>query len=197
VNDTRQTLVDLLVFSLLVAIGVAGRWGQPEWCFTPTAAAAIFAGRYFNRLWIAALVPMAILAISDTRLSAYDSYGVLIATYAALAFPAVLGKWLGNHRGGWSAAWRWGVCGLVPALVFFVVTNFAVWVFESDYPRTAAGLLACYTAAVPFFRWMLMGDVFYLVVLFGAAALAGVRWTAPSRLQPQPATARENYLKRA
>jgi hypothetical protein len=81
---------------------------------------------------------------------------------------------------------------LVPALVFFVVTNFAVWAFESDYSRSAAGLLACYVAAVPFFRWMLMGDVFYLVVLFGCAALAGVRWTMPSRLQSQPVAARKN-----
>jgi hypothetical protein len=27
--------------------------------------------------------------------------------------------------------------------------------------------------AVPFFRWMLAGDVFYLAILFGCSALAG------------------------
>ena len=53
-HDRQQNLQDLLVFALLVAIGVAGRWGQPEWCFTPTAAAAIFAGLYFSRVAIAA-----------------------------------------------------------------------------------------------------------------------------------------------
>ena len=37
--ERQRNLQDLLVFFLLVAIGVAGRWGQPEWCFTPTAAA--------------------------------------------------------------------------------------------------------------------------------------------------------------
>lgn len=189
-DNRRQTLADLLIFALLVAIGVAGRWGQPEWCFTPTAAAAIFAGRYFRRLWVAALAPIAILAISDLRLAAYDSYEVMAVTYAAMAFPAALGKWLGRNRGGWNAVWRWGVCGLVPALVFFLATNFAVWAFESDYPRTAAGLVACYAAAVPFFRWMLVGDVFYLAVLFGSAALAGVRWPVPAKRQPQPVPAR-------
>jgi hypothetical protein len=63
-QDRQRNLQDLLVFFLLIAIGVAGRWGQPEWCFTPTAAAAIFAGVYFNRLAIAAMVPIAILANS-------------------------------------------------------------------------------------------------------------------------------------
>ena len=61
-NDYRKrTISDLLVLVLLVAIGVAGRWGQPQWCFTPTAAAAIFAGYYFSRIGMALIVPFAIL----------------------------------------------------------------------------------------------------------------------------------------
>jgi len=39
------------------------------------------------------------------------------------------------------------------------------------YPRTAAGLLACYTAAIPFFGWTLASDVLYSAVLFGLYAL--------------------------
>ena len=30
-QNRQQNLQDLLVFALLVAIGVAGRWGQPQW----------------------------------------------------------------------------------------------------------------------------------------------------------------------
>ena len=190
-NDSRrQTLIDVSVFFLLVAIGVAGRWGQPEWCFTPTAAAAVFAGRYFGRWAIAALVPVTILAISDMLLPAYGSYGVMIATYLAMIVPVFLGKWLAGGNGGWSTAWRFGVCSLVPALVFFVVSNFAVWAFQSLYPSTWAGLIECYVAAVPFLRWMLAGDIFYMAVLFGCGALAGISITAPTRVQPQPLTAR-------
>jgi hypothetical protein len=57
-----------------------------------------------------------------------------------------------------------------------------VWAFESDYPKTLAGLYACYLAAVPFFRSMLAGDLFYLAVLFGCAAVAGQR-----RMAAEPA----------
>jgi hypothetical protein len=53
------------------------------------------------------------------------------------------------------------------------VTNFAVWAFQSDYEKTLAGLAQCYWAAVPFYRWMLAGDIFYLAILLACWALAG------------------------
>jgi len=36
--------------------------------------------------------------------------------------------------------------------LFFVVSNYAVWVGGDMYPRTMGGLIACYAAAVPFYR---------------------------------------------
>jgi hypothetical protein len=172
-RNHSQTARDLIVFTLLVAIGVAGRWGQPAWEFTPIAAATIFAGCYFSRLSLAALVPVAILAISDLGLSAYNSAGVMLVKYASMAAPVFFGRLLRNNSHGGKLAWRWGLCGLAPATLFFITTNFAVWVFQSDYPKTLAGLAQCYAAGVLFFRSMLAGDLFYLAVLFSCWALAG------------------------
>lgn len=180
-QDRRRTLQDLLVFFLLIGIGVAGRWGQPEWCFTPTAAAAIFAGLYFERLAIAAMVPIAILAISDLLLPAYNSVPVLLATYAIMTVPVCFGRLQRGDQSKWSTIMRWALFSILPATLFFIVSNFAVWAFQSDYEKSLAGLAHCYWAAVPFFRWMLAGDLFYLTVLFGAWMIA----MAPSyRMQP-------------
>jgi hypothetical protein len=170
--ERQRNLQDLLIFGLLVAIGVAGRWGQPQWCFTPTAAAALFAGLYFSRVAVAALVPISILAISDLMLPAYDSIPVLIATYAIMVLPVFLGRSQRGEHSRWGAAVKWMLFGFVPATLFYVVTNFAVWAFQSDYPKTLAGLAECYWAAVPFFRWMVAGDVFYLAVLLACWAIA-------------------------
>jgi hypothetical protein len=57
-------------------------------------------------------------------------------------------------------------------LQFFVVTNFAMWAAGGFYPRTVAGLRACYLAGVPFFWNTLAGDALYAGVLFGGYALA-------------------------
>src|SRR5262245_61115715 len=147
VNEKRQqTAQDLLVFALLVAIGVAGRWGEPRWCFTPAAAAAIFAGYYFSRAWIAVLVPLAILGISDLVLPAHDSLPVMIATYGVMTVPVWFGRMMVRSDRGWTSAWRWAVCGFAPATLFWLVSNFAVWAFQSDYPKTLAGLGECYWA---------------------------------------------------
>jgi hypothetical protein len=171
-NQRNSVARDLSVFALLVAIGVAGRWGQPEWCFTPTAAAAIFAGCYFRQLAVAALVPIAILGISDLALESHDNLGVMVATYAVMVVPVLFGRWLRDSNGGTSTATRLAICGLLPATLFWIVSNFAVWAFQSSYEKSFAGLAECYWMAVPFYRWMLAGDVFYLTVL-ACAALAG------------------------
>jgi hypothetical protein len=164
-QNRQQNLQDVLVFALLVAIGVSGRWGQPLWAFTPTAAAAVFAGFYFSRLAIAAMVPVAILAVSDMILPAYDSTAVLLVTYASMVVPIWLGRLLRGESSAVATAWKLMLCGLVPATLFFVASNFAVWAFKSNYEQSLAGLIECYAAALPFYRWMLSGDIFYMSVL--------------------------------
>jgi hypothetical protein len=183
VNQQRtSTAIDLAVFTLLIAIGVAGRWGQPEWCFTPTAAAAVFAGFYFSRAAVALLVPIAILGISDLALPAYDNIPVLLATYAVMTVPVWLGRMLRDQRGSWGALGWWALSGFAPATAFYLVSNFAVWAFQSDYETSLVGLVQCYAAAVPFYRSMLAGDLCYLVALFGCWVLAGMTRPTASRV---------------
>lgn len=174
-----DTLRDAAVFLLLIAIGVAGRWAQPEWCFTPIAATTIAAGYVFARWQIAVLVPLAILGISDLILPTYDNLVVMLVTYIVMMLPVWLGQSLRDASSGKAALARGLLCGLLPATLFFVATNFAVWAFQSEYPLTWAGLMQCYVAAVPFFRWMLAGDLFYLSVLAVCFVVAGYRVREP------------------
>ena len=54
---------------------------------------------------------------------------------------------------------------LLSAVLFFVVTNFGSWLVM--YPHTGNGLMQCYVAAIPFFRYTLFSTLGYGVVLFG------------------------------
>src|SRR3954452_5101524 len=114
IRERQQNLQDLLVFALLIAIGVAGRWGQPQWCFTPTAAAAIFAGWYFSRIAVAAMVPLSILTISDLLLPAYNNVAVLLATYVVMAVPILLGRLQRGSQSQVASAFRWALFAFVP-----------------------------------------------------------------------------------
>jgi hypothetical protein len=70
-----------------------------------------------------------------------------------------------------SGALRVGGAALAASVSFFLVSNFAVWVVWAMYPKTLAGLAACYLAALPFFRHSLAGDLFFTVAFFGLGAL--------------------------
>jgi hypothetical protein len=54
-----------------------------------------------------------------------------------------------------------------------------------NYPRTPAGLLACYIAAIPFAKNMLYGNLLFSCVLFGGMEFLKARQPALAR----PATA--------
>ena len=74
---------------------------------------------------------------------------------------------------------------LASAISFFLVSNLATWLFQDMYPKTYAGLLQCYTMAIPFFRGTFASDLIYTPVLFSvpyALALIG-RKTAESRVR--------------
>ncbi len=179
----RDTARELTVFTLLLAIGVVGRWCAPAWNFTPLAAVTVLGGYYFRNMLPAVLLPVGVLTISNTLLPTYPHWQVHAAVYGVMLVPLALGRSARAARGS-QAAKQFALCGFVPATLFFVVTNFAVWAFTPYYAKTLAGLANCYWMAVPFYRWMLFGDLFYLSVLVACLAIANAR---EARTAPAPA----------
>ena len=187
-----------VVWLALVALAVAGRLWQPTWNgeqlwhATPLAAVALAAGFLFANPLVAASVPLAALALSNLVLPGYGSLGVAAVVYAATAWPVLLGTCgvLGQDRPRWLAV----VGGsLATSLVFFLSTNLAHWAFMADYPRTMAGLGECFVAALPFYRWMPVGDAAWTLATFGlivaarmAAEAAATRQLRPQGISPRP-----------
>ncbi len=176
----RETKLNICLFVLLVAIGAAGRWlgARDDWSllspnFTPMAAIGLFAGYVFANRWLALAVPAAALAISNLYLASYHSWLMPVAVCGSFMAAPLLGRAV---RGRPTLP-RMASAILAPAVFFFLTTNFVHWIddgsrLHSMYSRGFDGLMACYAAGVPFFRWMLEGDVFFAAVLFGAYVLA-------------------------
>jgi len=186
-----------VVWLMLVVLAVVGRAWQPASHVTPLAAVSLAAGAAFPSLILAASVPVAALAIGNLFLPPYGSLTMAAVVYAALAWPVVLGRV--GLLGGLGRGTRWlNVVGgaLASSLVFFFATNVAHWLLTDMYPRTAAGLGACLVAALPFHRWMPVGDVVWSLAVFGlfagmaamADAIASRRRLAPARIPGNPET---------
>jgi hypothetical protein len=137
--------------------------------FSPVAALALFGGAQFADKRVAFLVPLAAMFLSDVLIGLHPLIPVI---YGCFALIVCLGFWVRRNQN----LWRIGGAALMGAVLFFVVTNFGVWLFGSYYPKTGAGLLACFVEAVPFFWNTLGSDLFYSSVLFGGCRLAERRW---------------------
>jgi hypothetical protein len=140
---------------------------------TPIAAMALFGGVNFTTRRTAFLVPMAAMYLSDLALGffVYDFgwfHPFMPFVYASFAVTVCLGLLIRRRL----TLLTVGGAALTGSVLFFIVTNFGVWLVGNLYPKTIAGLLSCYVAAIPFFRNTLAGDTAYTLVLFGGFALA-------------------------
>ena len=148
--------------------------------FSPIDAMALFSGAYLGRRGVAFVAPLAALLLSDIVLGFYHGVATV---YATVALIVVIGWWLSSKR----TPLRIGAAAIVSSVTFFVITNFGMWLFSGFYPVTYAGLVACYTAAIPFFQNTVAGDLFYSVLLFGGFALAQHLLPQLRTGEPQPA----------
>ena len=134
--------------------------------FAPLGAAALFAGVYFRRK-LALFLPLLIMIISDVFIGYYE-ISLMITVYGSFLLCVILGFWLKKHKN-----WQNILAGsFLAGLIFFLLTNFSVWLFTPWYSKDISGLLYCYTLALPFFRNTLAGNVFYAFSFFGIYEMA-------------------------
>ena len=145
--------------------------------FSPIAALALFGGAQFADKRLAFLVPLAAMFLSDMILELHSLIPVI---YGSFALIVCLGFWLRRRQNVRAI----GGAAIVGALLFFVLTNFGVWAMGQMYPKTPAGLLDCYVAAIPFFQNTLLSNLFYSALLFGGLAIAENRF---AKLREVPA----------
>jgi len=169
---------------VFVLFAVAVRFMPHPLAFTPVMAALLYFGARGSRrqLWI----PLALLAASDVVLTKFVySYPLSWDHFVTWAWYAAI-LWLGTNLRENTSVLRVGASALVGSVSFFVVSNLAVWASWSMYPKTLSGLMTCYTAALPFFRRGLEGDLLFAAVLFGLPVAAGAiaRWIERTHSTP-------------
>jgi hypothetical protein len=159
----------------------------PHWPnFTPVAALALFGAAAFDRKWLGLLAPLAAMLLSDALIGFHSGMG---AVYASFGLTWLLGLWALTPSSGQPSATRIALASVVSSVLFFLITNFAVWYGSAFYPQTLPGLLTCYTAGLAFYNGTsfflngLLGDLFFSAVLFG-----GYYWLQQrfSVLRPAP-----------
>lgn len=174
---------ELVCLSLiLIVAGVAGRLLPHPWNATPLTAITLFASAYLG-LRYSSIVVLTVLVASDMLLGLYQ-WQIMLSVYASMILVGMIGYTQRKKR----TVSRTTLSALGASLVFFFVTNWAVWQFGTMYPHTWYGLFESYFMALPFFKNALLGDLVYTGTLFGIFELVRRRYcmSSPSVITPHP-----------
>ena len=170
----RSLYLQVTIVTLLILITAFSRLIPHNMNFTPVGAIALFGGAYLGRNWKAFLIPVLVIFISDLALYQFvyaDAgysffYDGIAWVYGSYLLIVLLGAyWIKKVN-----VFRVLTGSLGAAVLFFLVTNFGCWP-GTTYTPDFNGLMTCYAAGVPFFKYTLAGDLIYGLVLFGTYAL--------------------------
>src|ERR1700758_2873703 len=156
----------MAAYVLLIVALVSRLVPHPDcWNFTAVTGALLYFGA--RRSWREMLAPLAALMVTDYYLTVFAyhytfAWTAYVTTWAWYVAVMVLGHILLKSRTTWL---RFGAAVVLGPTSFFLISNYAVWVGGTMYPRTLAGLATCYAAAIPFYR----NDVLSTTIVAGLA----------------------------
>ena len=141
--------------------------------FTPIGAIALFGGAYLKNKYHAILIPITSLWLSDLILNNFIFtfysdftwfYPGFLWQYISFILIIVLGYFFLKKINFKNVF----ITATYSSILFFIITNFGVWISGSMYTLDFQGLIACYVMALPFFKGTLLGFMCYSAFLFGA-----------------------------
>tara|TARA_B100000989_G_scaffold193558_1_gene146054 strand:+ start:186 stop:677 length:492 start_codon:yes stop_codon:yes gene_type:complete len=136
---------------LLILVATISRLIPHPPNFTPITAIALFSITKLDNKFLATLIPLLCLYLSDIFLGFFT---INIFVYLSFILISLLGYYIRKIN-------LFSV--LLSSLLFFIMSNFGVWIL--GYPKTFEGFFLCYFNAIPFFGYTILGDLFYCYLM--------------------------------
>lgn len=158
-KDIKQLPKNIALTIALVSVAVIWRMINHNFMLAPnlelitTISVLVAISINFKFAIITALGSMVVsdLIIGNTSIFIFTwSSFVLIAIFAGLLKKI-------NQKPTKQVVASFGFA-IASSFIFFVITNFGVWL-EGWYTMDLAGLIKCFTLAIPFYRTMLIGNI--------------------------------------
>ncbi len=174
--DTRKSLLAATLIFLAAALRVA----EHPFNATPMVAVMLFSAAVFKDWRWKIAVPVIAMVFSDLLIELKNGYGFHSSTfmvYATFALIFATGYFMLKKI----SILKVVAASLTASILFYLITNFAFFYPEAPvadgalghYPHNLVGIIASYQAGLPFFKNMLVGDLLFSGILFGAYFLIG------------------------
>ena len=131
--------------------------------FTSVGSLSLFAGAFLplRTAWAA---PIFTLFVSDAVTGFYDPV-VMFFVYIGFACSTLVGRIVLLKK---RTVIKLISSAFIAACLFFIISNFGMWIAGGYYPLTLDGLITCYIRGIPYFKHTLAGNILYTFFLFGA-----------------------------
>lgn len=136
--------------------------------FSPMESLSLFSTRLISYRWLAYLFPLMIIMSTDTVINYFFSqplspfYPGFYWQYLAYFLLTLLGQFFNNLL----TLKRVLLSSILGASLFFLISNFGVWVSSSLYPPTGEGLITCYLMALPFYGKNILATLFFSCLIY-------------------------------
>lgn len=169
----KNKKIYILLITSIVVFGVIARVLPHNANFAPMGAIALFAAAFYKRKALALAIPAIAWWLSDLYLNntvyatsenftwfTYDQLFSVLALLSIVLLGALLLK-------SFNVA-KVLVGSISASLIFFLISNFGVWMQGFLYPKTWSGLVSCYTMALPFYKATFVSDLVFSGIFFSA-----------------------------
>lgn len=143
--------------AVIVLLAVVARLIPHAPNFVPIGGLALFSGAKFRNK-AALLIPLSAMFISDIFLGFHKT---IPHVYISFIIIFLIGSLINKNK--WQSLLK---ASLVSSVIFFLITNFGVWVTGTMYQKNLGGLLQSYVMGLPFFRNTIISDLFYSFSFF-------------------------------
>ena len=148
----------IIGFSIIVILAMSRLIPHPP-NFTPILGMAFFAGAVFDKKVYAYLITIFAMLLSDLFLGFHAGMFVI---YFSLCLCVLIGTYMSSRLSVIT-----GIIGISSGvLLFYLITNLAVWYGSGMYTKNMSGLIECYIMGLPFLQ-----NTFFSSILYGMAAL--------------------------
>lgn len=152
INFVKSQLFYIIFFSTILALY---RIIPHPPNFTPIIASAIMAPFLMKNKMASIILVILAMLLSDLIIG-FHPYQLVI--YSLLILISLLSPKILKYKNLF-------FYGVFSSLLFFLVTNFAVWLAWDYYSKDMNGLILCYTLALPFFTNTLISTIFFSFII--------------------------------
>ena len=119
--------------------------------FTPILSLSILGFLFSTILWVKVLIVLGSMFFSDLIIGTHD---FILYVYFSLIILIIF-----------SNSKNYIYMIFFGPLIFFIITNFGVWLNSSYYTKNINGLIECFYMAIPFFKNTILSTFFYCILI--------------------------------